>query len=134
MSFGTFRGRVMRRFQITCLLLAWFAATGAQWDFVQVYGWARMFAKYAQTMPLATAMKKTFDGEMCGVCQLVKEAKQDADPAGVPSGKIDLKLPLVFEPTPAIVLAAPEPAAWRVGEARVPSYGRAPPLLTPPRV
>lgn len=122
-----------RRFQITCLLLAWFAATGAQWDLVQVFGWARMLAQYAQTMPLTEAVKKTFGGEMCGVCAAVSHAKQDADSTNAPGGKLDLKLPLVFEPTPAFVLGASGASVWRHPEARAPGADRAPPPLPPPR-
>lgn len=70
----------MRRgFAIICLSFAWFCANGALWDAVQAFAWVKMVREYSQFMPLARAIKITFDGSApCDICNLVTEAKQQA--------------------------------------------------------
>jgi hypothetical protein len=72
-----------RRFQISVVLLAWFMATGAQWDLVQTFAWGRMVATYSRTMPLVQAVRLTFTpGTMCSICKAVNEAKRQESARG----------------------------------------------------
>lgn len=124
-----------KRIQLIAVLLAWFLATGAQWDLVQTFGWARMVAKYAQSMSVADAVKKTFSGEeMCGVCEVVKDAKQQDDGTSVPlSGKSEGKILLLLNPTAEFFVGVIEPKTWSRSDPHVMSVGRAAPPLQPPR-
>mgnify|MGYP003350610017 FL=1 len=108
-------------------LTAWFFATGSQWDIAQTFGWARMFVAYTQTMPVLEALQKTLSGEeLCGVCEVVQEARHDGqdqtdshDAAGT---KSLAKLPLVLPPATVTVTAQPA-AALRPGPA-APARGK----------
>jgi hypothetical protein len=77
-------------------LTAWLLATGSHWDFVQTFAWGSMIAGYAQKMPFADAVKKTFSPEtMCGLCHVVADAKESTanEPAALDTrafGKIVL--------------------------------------------
>ena len=71
-----------RRLPIVLTLVAWLLATGVQWDLLQVFGWARMVVNHSQTMSITAAVKKTFGGEMCGVCEIVSQAKRRPADAG----------------------------------------------------
>ncbi len=70
------------RVQILLVLSAWFLATGSQWDVAQVFAWGRMFAGYSREMTVAAAVEKTFSGEMCAICRIVRKAKQEQDAKG----------------------------------------------------
>lgn len=60
-------------------LIAWLFATGSHWDFVQTFAWGNMIAGYAQQMPFADAVKKTFSPEtMCELCHAVADAKKSS--------------------------------------------------------
>ena len=62
-----------------CLLFAWFCANGALLDGVQVFAWAKMFAGYAQSMPVRVALRETFDpAKPCEMCVGVAHAKETA--------------------------------------------------------
>lgn len=127
--------QVSKRVQLIAVLLAGFLATGAQWDFVQVFGWGRMIVKYAQNMPLDQAVKRTFSGEMCGVCEAVSEAKQQEAPTDLPSkGKFDGKMLLVLSPASNCFVVAIEQEAWSPRDVTVFSTERSAPPLPPPRV
>jgi hypothetical protein len=117
------------------ILLAWFAATGIQWDFVQVFAWGRMFAGYAQTMPLSRAVSLTFQPDnLCGLCRIVKDAKQQEGQSGVPqSGSAAGKAPLVFQAAQGVVVARPAVAPWWTSGPVAPETIRAAPQLPPPR-
>jgi hypothetical protein len=70
---------VRRRLSIGCLLFAWLCANGAVWNVVQVVAWAKMFHDYSQVMPVAQAIKVTFDGSApCDVCVIAQDAQDTA--------------------------------------------------------
>lgn len=113
------------------ILCAWLLATGAQWDFVQTLGWGRMFARYAATMPLFEAAKKTFVGDLCGICRAVDDARQE-EQKGVPSDdSLKARLLLAFAPVAQFVFSAPESAPWSRRD-RLPLSAEASAPPTPP--
>ena len=127
-----------RKASLLLALTAWFFATGSQWDVAQTFAWARMFTSYAQTMPLLEAAKKTFSGEeLCGVCEVVQDARQtgqDESKAGTAAegkalGKMPLAIPsealFVLRLPPSVLL--PPPSAFPTGAPR------ATPPTPPPR-
>lgn len=67
---------LLRKLQFSLALFAWFCATGAQWDFLQVLAWGRMFAAYSQAMEFSKAAEETFNGEMCEMCKAVARGRQ----------------------------------------------------------
>lgn len=109
----------MRRIPAIFVLCAWLFASGAQWDIVQGFAWARMFVSYSKTMPVGEALKKTFQPDnLCGVCEFVADAKTrtDADrPAANdpvprdPGLKVTLFLPAAPEVFVAIAPFPSEP-------------------------
>jgi hypothetical protein len=123
------------RCNLCLILLAWFAATGSQWDFVQVFAWGRMFAGYAQTMPLGRAVSLTFEPDnLCSICRMVKEARQHQDESGVPqSGSAAGKAPLVFQAAQRVVVEKPAVARWWASEPTAQDVLRAAPPIPPPR-
>lgn len=103
----------MRRLPAIFVLCAWLFASGAQWDMVQGFAWARMFVSYSQTMPLAKALKKTFQSDnLCGVCEFVADAKTRSD-ADRPSANDTvprdpgLKVTLFLPCSPAVAITTP---------------------------
>lgn len=125
---------MLRRFQLITILLAWFATTGAQWDMVQTFGWARMVVNYSRSMPLMQAVQRTFSGEMCGVCELVNSAGQkEKEQSPAPGGKLETKL--VFLAQPAVAYAAPavQSQDWSVQDLTLAGADRAAPPTPPPR-
>lgn len=135
-SFGLFSPDMRRQLSLVLTLAAWLFATGSHWDLVQTFAWGRMFATYAQSMPLLQAVQKTFatDG-MCGICEMVQNAKeQGAGDAKTPGAKASEKIFLVSAPG---VLTFISPALKMMGfvaamSAPV-SATRAEPSLPPPR-
>ena len=70
----------MRRLTTLFVLCTWLLASGAHWDFVQGFAWARMVANYSRTMPVAEAVRLTFRPDnLCGLCELVADGKTRAD-------------------------------------------------------
>ncbi len=125
----------MRRgFQLTSVLLAWFLATGAQWDVVQVIGWARMISTYTETMSVCEAVQKIVDGDMCNVCRAVSDAKQGDNQATVPGGKAETKLVLLLQSAQSAVVAVSPFESWSLSDQLVVTTERAEPALRPPRV
>jgi hypothetical protein len=123
-----------RRIQISLVLCLCFLGTGAQWDLMQVFAWGRMTVEHAQSMPLTQAVAKTFDGEMCGICRMVANAKkQEQSRSNVPELKMESKILLFFQAAPKVVVEAPRSAAWRPTEATVVTAGRSAPPVPPPR-
>lgn len=123
-----------RQVSLLMTLTAWLLATGSHWDLVQTFAWGRMIAAYAESMPLAEAIKRTFTAEnLCGVCEIVQDAKQGDDAnSPTPGGrKLDQTVQLAFAPVPVVVVEAPRVTGWREIELTPPS---APPLVpqTPP--
>jgi hypothetical protein len=125
-----------RRLQLCLILFAWFIATGSQWDLVQTFAWGRMIAGYSRTMPLAQAVRKTFQPDnLCPICELVKTAKQQESKAvAVPGSSAVGRAPLVFQAAAAVVIAPPAMAALRMADPKASGTERAAPLLPPPRI
>lgn len=128
------RSRGLRqRLQLLAVLLAWFMATGSQWDLVQTFGWARMIVTYAQTMPVLKAVQRTFDGELCGVCELVSHVRhQDSSHPAAPE-KSEAKKFILHQPAPEFVAPAAETTVWSPGDRKTVSALRARPPTPPPR-
>lgn len=123
---------VIKRLQLLSVLIAWFMATGAQWDLVQTFGWSRMIANYSKSMPLMEAVRLTFTAEnMCRVCEVVSDAKRQEKTTQAPGGTLKSTLVFVVPPSPVFVLAAPGHEAWLTTE-MVPSSTQRPVPPTPP--
>ena len=101
-----------RRISLFALCLAWLCANGALWNVVQVVAWAKMFHDYSQMMPVAVALRHTFDGskpcELCHICQSAEDATRKQLPRAAALGASMEKLLLVSECAPAVVLPAPD--------------------------
>jgi hypothetical protein len=94
---------------------------------MQVFAWGRMTVEHAQSMPLTQAVAKTFDGEMCGICRMVANAKkQEQSRSNVPELKMESKILLFFQAAPKVVVEAPRSAT-------VVTAGRSAPPVPPPR-
>lgn len=125
---------MQRRVQIVAVLFAWFLTTGAQWDLLQTFGWARMFTSYVKTMSVTAAVKRTFGGEMCGVCEVVNQAKQPEKAAPTLGGKVEVKMILVMKPESDVFVPAIEVIRWVPTPGFALSCGRLAPETPPPRV
>lgn len=113
-------------------------ATGSQWDLVQVVAWGRMFTGYSTEMSLTAAAKKTFSGELCGLCQVAQDGRKqqesggDTAPPAKSAGKVLDLCPLttstsILPPSRDTVGSL---AAFTGSDGR----GRASPPSPPPRV
>ncbi len=107
-------GRALpRKFSILCLLFAWLCANGAVWNMVQVVAWGKMYLDYASVLPARIALRKTFDGskpcELCTVVRQAEDAARDQAPRDAEFGGGSVKLQLIAEAAPTIVLSRP---AW----------------------
>jgi hypothetical protein len=127
-----------RKVSLLLTLTAWFFATGSQWDVAQTFAWARMFTTYAQSMPLLEAAKKTFSGEeLCDVCEVVQDARQDgqaeSQSSGAAGAKALGKLPMVMQPELLFVLRHPPSVLRPPSSAFPPEATRATPPTPPPR-
>ena len=103
-----------RRISIAALGLAWLCANGAIWNAVQVVAWAKMFHDYSQVMPVAQALKLTFDGEapcdLCTIAETGKDAAREQLPREEALGATD-KFVLSFQTAAPLVLTAPD-SVW----------------------
>ena len=123
-----------QRLQISALLLAWFMATGSQWDLVQVFAWGRMFAGYSRIMSVESALRLTFKPDnMCSVCKMVKAAKQQQEQTPAAPSKTLGKILLVFAPAPTVVIASLPSGQWPVEMKTMCSAERGAPPIRPPR-
>ena len=125
-----------RKFALVLTLTAWLLATGAQWDVVQAAAWARMFSNNLAVLPLGAALERTFSPEgRCEICGAVSTAKQQQADNGSSAlgGKAEAKVLLVFQPAPAVIVAAPDFAPWPSDDPFALSFDRAAPPLPPPR-
>jgi hypothetical protein len=123
-----------QRFSLGVTLLAWFIASGSQWDVVQVFAWARMFVANTETLSLGDAVVRTFSPEArCGLCNAVSAAKQQRDTPATPGPRLEDKAFLVCEPVPVIVAVARPRATSQPDDQRLKSAGKEPPPLRPPR-
>lgn len=126
--------KIPKRVHVIVVLLAWLMSTGAQWDLVQTCGWGRMIAKYAQIMPLAEAVKKTFGGELCGICKAVNDAKQDEQNTPTKAGQTDAKFVMSVQSVSVLDISATESLKWSLSDLSGRSFDRGAPPLPPPRV
>lgn len=104
-----------KKFAITCLLLAWLCANGALLDMVQVFAWGKMFSGYAKTMPVATALRETFDpAKPCEMCIGVANAKEELSQRNLPATaeRDSHKLLLLACDAPAAFILANPPERW----------------------
>jgi len=124
---------VFRRIQLLGVLLTWLLATGAQWDFVQVAGWARMIATYSRTMSFEDAVSTTFEGPMCSVCKAVNEAKQQKNDPAVPAGTVFGKVVFVFQPAPRLFNNESTNFSWPSCDQDMLGQARSAPPAPPPR-
>lgn len=125
---------MVRRFQLCTVLFAWLLATGSHWDLVQTFAWGRMIGNYVRTMPLGDAIRLTFTPDnLCSVCELVQDAKQQQDETTIPGVKLDGKILLVFQPDPQPRIEARAIEPWWWSHDALPVSARATPPLPPPR-
>jgi hypothetical protein len=123
-----------QRLQLSALLLAWFMATGGQWDLVQTFAWGRMFTSYSRIMPLASALRLTFKPDnLCSVCKLVKAAKQQQEQSPVAPTKASGKILLVFAPDSVVVIASVSSEQWPMESKSMCGAERGAPPIPPPR-
>ncbi|GAB1488096.1 hypothetical protein MASR2M8_05390 [Opitutaceae bacterium] len=124
-----------RKFSLLMTLSAWLLATGSHWDLVQTFAWGRMIAAYSQSMSLGDAIKKTFTAEnLCGVCEVVNDAKQGQDATGAGAGKLNHKVQLAYATNPVVIMVAPEASPWLIVDVIPPSVVATAPPTPPPRV
>lgn len=127
-----------QRLQIGLVFFAWFMATRSQWDLVQVVAWGRMFTGYSTEMSLTAAAKKTFSGEVCGLCQVAQDGRKQQESGGdtappAKSASNMLELCRLTTSTPALSpsrVAVGRLAAFVESDGR----GRTSPPRPPPRV
>lgn len=122
-----------RKISIGLLLIAWLCAQGAIWNMVQVVGWAKMYHDFSQVMPIAQALRLTFDGSApCDLCKLAQGGQETAKQTQLPdkSDSGSQKLLLISEGIPSPVLIAPL-FAW-AGAAKRPCPSRTEPVPVPP--
>ncbi len=97
-----------RAFTIITLCFAWLCANGALWDATQVFAWGKMIHDYSQTMPLSTAIEKTFNGTApCEICVVVEDVQQQEPAQQIERASSD-KVLLAFQPTEPVILTEPE--------------------------
>jgi hypothetical protein len=66
-----------RRLPAISLFCAWLCASGAMLDVTQVFAWTRMFAGYAKTESVVSAVRDTFDPcRPCALCKAVCKARE----------------------------------------------------------
>lgn len=124
-----------RKASLLLTLAAWFLATGEQWDALQTFAWARMFAANVHALPIGAALTRTFSPEgRCKICEAIARAKeQQEDSTSVPDGKFGGKIVLFCQPAPTPVVAAPAFSSWSLRDPLVQTIARAAPPLRPPR-
>jgi len=129
-----------KRLQLIAILLAGFLTTGAQWDVVQVVGWARMAAQSARAgASFQEALEETFSGELCEICEAVDEARQaQHSPANGSTSPKAGKLVLAVYPATDVLKFSEMPAdsavgQWSLSDQVVRSAERGAPPVPPPR-
>ena len=124
-----------RKFALALTLTAWLLATGAQWDLVQTFAWARMFTANVRVLPLVEAASLTFSPESrCEICDVVAAAKhQQEKSSALPKGRREAKFFLLHHPAPTPAVVAPESRRWSPSDPVVHTVGREAPALRPPR-
>jgi len=129
-----------KQLQLIAFLLAGFLTTGAQWDLVQIVGWARMAAQAARAgASLGEALEETFSGELCEICEAVDEARQAQNsPANGSTSPKAGKLVLAVYPAADALRFSEAPAdavagQWSLSDQVVRSAERGAPPVPPPR-
>ncbi len=125
-----------KRLAITALFVAWLCANGAIWDVMQCVAWGKMFAGYSETMPIAQALRETFDpAKPCDMCGSIAKAKDSTKEHLPQAGQQTdaAKFLLVVHAADTAVFQT-DPGEWMA--LRVPSLSeRTDPVpLPPPRV
>lgn len=133
----------MRRFSALFVLCAWLLASGAHWDIVQGFAWARMVVNYSRTMPLDEAVKLAFNADnLCGVCEFVADNKTRADSDNAsapvaPSASGDSaakgKLFLATAPEHLFVFCTVPAPEWPTKHFLADAHARPAPPTEPPR-
>lgn len=127
-------GEVHRRLPIVLTLIAWLIATGAHWDMVQTFAWARMFSENARTMTMGAALARTFSPEgACEMCSAVSTAKQQQEQTPDGSMKSAGKTLLVYLPSRGLVISAPDVSSFVAFDPAMSGIARAQPPVPPPR-
>ncbi|MBC8010277.1 MAG: hypothetical protein H7067_09280 [Burkholderiales bacterium] len=137
---------LMRRLSALLVLCAWLLASGAHWDLVQSFAWARMVATYSRTMPLDEAVRLAFTADnLCGVCEFVADAKTRADldnpsapvEAASPTAAADSaakgKLLLAHAPEHLFVFCTVPAPEWPTEQFLANAHARPAPPTEPPR-
>lgn len=126
--------RVRQSSRLSLILLVCLAATGVQWDMLQVFAWGRMIVDHAATMPLSAAVAKTFDGEMCSLCCVVARAqRRESAPAHPADAKVAAKPILFFQLASVVVPDAARSLPWHQDMTMASGRDRAAPAAPPPR-
>jgi hypothetical protein len=133
----------MRRLSALLVLCAWLLASGAHWDLVQGFAWARMVANYSRTMPLDEAVKLAFTADnLCGVCEFVADHKTRADtdnasapaaPAAAGDSAAKGKLFLAHSPEHLFVFCTVPAPEWPTEQFLANAHARPAPPTEPPR-
>jgi hypothetical protein len=133
----------MRRFSALFVLCAWLLASGAHWDIVQGFAWARMVVNYSRTMPLDEAVKLAFNADnLCGVCEFVADNKTRAAadnasapvaPAAAGDSAAKGKLFLATAPEHLFVYCTVTAPEWPTERFDPLAVARAEPPTEPPR-
>lgn len=133
----------MRRFSALFFLCAWLLASGAHWDLVQGFAWARMVVNNSRTMPLEQAVRLAFTPDnLCGLCEFVADHKTRADPdnpsapvAPTAAGDSAAKGKLFLATAPEhlfVFCTVPEPE-WPTEHFLAHDHARPAPPVEPPR-
>jgi hypothetical protein len=126
---------VSRSLATVCLLFAWLCANGAILDVVQVFAWTKMFTGYAQEMPVAHALKETFDpAKPCELCVGVAKAKDQAEKELPPAAQHDAAKFLLAIHAAETPVFANDHGEWMTGLEPVACKRTDPVPLPPPRV
>lgn len=101
---------------------------------MQLFAWGRMAVDYSRSMSVSQAVQRTFNGEMCGICRMVANAKQqDESRSNTPQGEVKVKPILFFQAVQPVIVSAPEAAPWTPNEMPGLTEDRLAPPVPPPR-
>jgi len=116
------------------LLLAALLAAGSHLDLAQVFAWGRMFAGYAQEMPLTEAVAQTFNPESaCALCRAIGHARKQQESSPLTETKVSKKILLAFAPKSLFIALPVEIRRVRPMDWHMPEGERPAPAVPPPR-
>lgn len=128
-----FAATLLRRAGALLCLCAVLFSSGIYSFGIQAYGWYRMYDAYSETLPASEALALTFSGdELCGICVLSEDSRQDLDDnlafVHKSENHTPLSLPLesLLSPTPSTSEASPP------GKSPLPFLTATPPSIEPP--